>query len=78
MKETKLSFPLLGLIAGTRGLFGIGVGLLLSDRIGRKRRTLIGVILLAAGALSTIPLGITVAKRRHTNGKQERAPMPAY
>ncbi len=79
MRETKLSIPLLALVAGTRGLLGLGLGLLVSERISGKRRRKLGWALLAVGIVSTIPIGATIAHRRFANGKPEReAAMPAY
>ena len=59
----KLTFPLLAAIGATRGMAGIGLGLLLADRIPRRRRTLVGKILFGIGAASTIPLLATVIRR---------------
>lgn len=64
MRELRLAAPELALVGATRGLLGIGVGLLLSDRLRRHNRRLIGAVLAAIGALSTIPLGIRILKRR--------------
>jgi hypothetical protein len=60
MREPRVSLPELILIAATRGMMGVGIGLLLSGRIGRERRTAVGATLLAVGALSTIPLALQV------------------
>ncbi len=62
MKHAKLALPSLGAIALTRTLMGIGIGLLLSGKIARDRRPILGGVLLALGALSTIPLGINVVR----------------
>ncbi len=56
MRETRVSLPELGLIAMTRIALGIGVGLLLSERIGRSARRAVGWTLVVSGALLTIPL----------------------
>ena len=56
MKRTEIALPELGLIAGTRGLLGAGIGLLLADHISEKPRKAVGWTLLLIGALSTIPL----------------------
>jgi hypothetical protein len=64
MRELRLAPPELALVGATRGLFGLGVGLLLSDRLRRHKRRLVGAVLAAIGALSTIPLGIRILKRR--------------
>ncbi len=64
MKETRLTFPELALIAGTRVMLGGGLALLLADRLTRKRRKTIGAALFLAGALTTIPLGLLALSRR--------------
>jgi hypothetical protein len=58
MKTTALSVPELMLIAGTRVALGIGIGLLIADKIGRDARRGAGCALLVVGVLSTIPLAI--------------------
>jgi hypothetical protein len=63
MKEANIALPKLGAIAVTRVLLGVGIGLLLSEKIGRERRAIIGGILAALGAVSTIPLAIGVVKQ---------------
>jgi len=42
---------------------GIGIGLLLADRINKKRRKTLGKILLGVGATSTIPLIAAIVRR---------------
>ena len=64
MLTTELRLPELGLVAGTRGLLGAGVGLLLADKLTDSRRKSVGWTLLAIGALSTIPLAAMVYRRR--------------
>jgi len=56
MKKASLNLPVLGLIAGTRGMLGAGAGLLLADRLDPRSRRAVGWTLLLTGALSTIPL----------------------
>src|SRR5260370_42695276 len=65
MRETQPTFPELGLIAATRGLIGAGIGFLLAERIPESPRKAIGWTLLSIGALSTIPLALTVFGRSH-------------
>ena len=61
MKKTvRLSFPKLMSVAATRGMLGMGVGLLLAPKIERKRRRAIGLALLGLGVASTIPIAISV------------------
>ena len=38
MKSLEVTLPEIGLIAGTRGMLGAGVGLLLADKINDDRR----------------------------------------
>jgi hypothetical protein len=50
-------------IAATRGLLGVGIGLLISERIGSKHRREVGAALAAIGALSTVPLAIGMFRK---------------
>jgi hypothetical protein len=61
-KEKKLPVPLIGLIAGTRGMLGAGAALLFLNRIKRRRRKKLGWFLFLTGALSTIPLAYRVLR----------------
>ena len=56
MRERSLTIPEIGLIAGTRVALGIGIGLLLADRLDSDQRRGAGWALLAVGALTTIPI----------------------
>src|SRR5947207_14395788 len=56
MIRRTLTLPELGLIAGTRAMAGVGIGLLLADRLNQDQRRAAGWTLLAVGALTTIPL----------------------
>ena len=56
LKERGLTIPEIILIAGTRVAFGMGVGLLLADRLNRDQRKGAGWALLGVGALTTIPI----------------------
>ncbi len=64
MFKTELTLPQLGLLVGTRGMLGAGLGLLLANRLSEERRKGIGWTLAAIGVLSTIPLAIMVFGRR--------------
>jgi hypothetical protein len=64
MIQRTLTLPELGLIAGTRVALGAGIGLLLADRLNDDQRRAAGWALLAAGALSTVPLAANVLLRR--------------
>jgi hypothetical protein len=60
MKETRVSLPVLALIASTRGMLGAGIGLLLADRLPDSQRKTVCWTLLLVGALTTIPLALEV------------------
>jgi hypothetical protein len=65
MIKTELTLPELGLIVGTRGMLGAGLGLLLAHKLSDDRRKGIGWTLAAIGVLSTIPLAIMVFGARN-------------
>jgi len=56
MIKTELTLPELGLLVGTRGMLGLGIGLLCAHRLSRDRRVAAGWTLAAIGAITTIPL----------------------
>ncbi len=63
MKSIALPVPLLGAVAATRGMLGLGAGLLLAPSLSDRRRTTLGWLLLAVGVLSTVPLAAHVISR---------------
>lgn len=69
MTTTELSFPELGLLAGTRAMLGAGLGLLLAERLGAEQRRTLGWTLAAIGLLSTAPLAYLVFRRRTGAGR---------
>jgi hypothetical protein len=64
MKTVTLTLPEIGLLAGTRAALGAGVGLLLSERLGREQRQAVGWTLLVIGLITTIPLALEVFGKR--------------
>jgi hypothetical protein len=64
MIKTELTLPELGLLVGTRGMLGAGLGLLLAHKLSEDRRKGIGWTLAAVGVLSTIPLAFMVFGHR--------------
>lgn len=56
MRMRLISWPELFLVAGTRGMLGFGAGLLASEYLTRRERRQIGLPLLLAGALSSVPI----------------------
>jgi len=64
MQERLVKLPELGLFGITRGMLGFGAGLFASEFISRRRRKTVATVLVAIGALSTIPLGFLILRRR--------------
>ncbi len=56
MREHELTIPEIGLIAVTRVALGVGIGLLLSNRISYRQRKTAGLALALFGGLTTIPI----------------------
>ena len=75
MKTFDVSVPELGFVAATRGIAGAGIGLLLADCFrDTDTRRAIGWTLLGIGALTTIPIAVTVINRRgdrNMNGSEQ-------
>ena len=64
MKRAELTLPEIALIAGTRGMLGAGIALLLADRLNQGERKAVGWTLFLLGAISTVPLAIEVLGKR--------------
>jgi hypothetical protein len=64
MIERKLTIPELILIAGTRVVLGVGIGLLLSRQLSDDQRKVAGLALAIVGGLTTIPLAIGVIGKK--------------
>jgi hypothetical protein len=76
VKEKRISVPELGLIAGTRGALGFGLGLLLADRWSADQRRAIGWTLFLVGLVSTVPLALEVLGRPGLPPTEPAAPEP--
>jgi hypothetical protein len=70
MKSVLLTLPTFGFIVATRAALGVGVGLLMSERVPPQRRRAIGAALVAIGAATTVPAAMSVA--RSLRGSQRR------
>lgn len=57
--KTEISLPELGLVAMTRGLLGVGIGLLAAIKLNGARKP-VGLALLAVGLVTTVPLVLDV------------------
>ena len=64
LKERKVTIPELMLIGGTRVALGLGIGLLIKDKLNKDQRQAAGLALLIAGAVTTIPLAIEVLSKK--------------
>lgn len=69
MREHRITFPELALIAATRGMLGIGIGLLTAERLRTRTRHTVGWTLFAIGAISTVPIVLRqVLRQRELRG----------
>ena len=73
MKKTEITLPEIALIAGTRGILGAGLGLLMSERLSEAQRKAIGWSLFLVGAISTIPLAFEVLGRTYSSASTREA-----
>jgi hypothetical protein len=62
MKNVLLNLPTLGFIVSTRAALGVGIGLLVSDRLPARRRRAIGTTLVALGVATTVPALMSVVR----------------
>lgn len=63
MRRITVTLPEIGLIGGTRAALGVGVGLLLSDRMNRDQRQGAAWALLAIGVVTSIVIGVVLVTR---------------
>jgi hypothetical protein len=63
MRRISLRVPEIGFIAGTRAAFGAGLGLLLADRLNRRQRRKVGRMLVAIGAVTTVPVVVRLIRK---------------
>jgi hypothetical protein len=71
MKSVLLDLPTLGFIVSTRAALGVGIGLLLSERVPIQRRRAIGAALIAIGAATTIPAALAVRRSVQRSRRRE-------
>ncbi len=67
MREAQITLPELAMIAGTRAALGVGIGLLLADRLPDAQRKAVGWTLFSIGAVITIPLVFEVLGKVSTS-----------
>jgi len=63
MREHSLTIPELMLIAGTRVALGVGLGLLIGDKLRSDTRKGAGWALLGMGVFTTIPILVSVLRK---------------
>jgi len=56
LTQRAVTIPEVMLIAGTRVALGVGIGLLISDRLNKDQRQAAGWALLGVGVMTTIPI----------------------
>jgi len=64
LKERKVTIPELMLIGGTRVALGLGIGLLIKDKLNKDQRQAAGLALLIVGVATTLPLAIEVLSKK--------------
>jgi hypothetical protein len=72
MRKAQLALRTIGLIAGTRMMLGIGLGMLLADRLDKDQRHSVGWTLFLVGAGATVPLVM------HVLGQTQDVPAPPF
>jgi hypothetical protein len=72
MKELVLDLPTFAFVVSTRAALGVGIGLLLADRLPADRRRAIGGALVAVGAATTIPAAMSVFQNIRRRGRSPR------
>ena len=64
--------PLAGLLTLTRTAFGLGVGMLVADKIKRPARQATAIALVSVGALAAVPFLVRIALERINRPESER------
>ena len=64
--------PLDGLLTLARTTFGLGVGILVADKIDRRARQATAIALVAVGALAAMPLLVKAAMERINRPESDR------
>ena len=59
--KVSIELPLLGFIVATRAALGVGIGLLIADRLKDKRRA-VGTALVTVGAITTVPAALALVQ----------------
>ena len=74
MRQRQLTLAEIMLIAGTRVALGVGIGLLLSGKLGHSERKAAGLALTFVGALTTVPIALNVLGKKGVSPTSEISP----
>jgi hypothetical protein len=66
------ALPLDGLLVLTRTAFGLGIGMLMADKIKRPVRQAAAITLVSIGALAAVPFVVKLALERINRPESER------
>lgn len=64
MHTVNLKLPTLAFVVATRAMLGVGIGLLVSERLSAERRRAVGRTLVGIGAATTVPAIAVVLRSR--------------
>ena len=70
--KTAEALPLDGLLTLTRTAFGLGVGMLVAERLNRPARQATAIALVSVGTLAVIPLLVKMAMERINRPESDR------
>jgi hypothetical protein len=70
--KTAEQIPLDGLLVLARTAFGLGIGMLVADKIRRPLRQATAIALVSVGALAAVPLLVKVALERINRPESDR------
>ena|SRR5437762_12563491 len=71
--KTAEEFSLDGLLTLTQSAFGIGLGLLVAERLSRSARQATAIALVSIGTLAFVPLLVKMAMERINRPESDRA-----
>jgi hypothetical protein len=73
ISKTPDALPLDGLWTLTRTAFGLGVGMMVAERLNRPARQATAIALISVGTLAVIPLVVKMAMERINRPESDRA-----
>jgi hypothetical protein len=72
MPKTGEPLPLDSLLVLTRTAFGLGIGMLMADKLKRPFRQAAGIVLVSVGALAAVPFLVKLAVEQINRPTSER------